>query len=708
MVFPKFFQIFTLPQQNLLFFFPLFFVIPYFLTIFQKIDKIKALNTIHAEKVRSLMNSIALLKKETQSLKKASQEHKRSELITGLNKEIADQDLIIETLRIMIHNDDAADKEIVRVLTKGPPKIRVETREELKIEIRKLKAQLAKYLAKKDETGNENAQKPGESMNLERRNSTDTQMSVKTEFNENFFQQIDTLKKENEELRLNLKAKQVIIERFEDENTEKLEELKNLRLIKTDFAVITKKYETLQKEYDEKIRVANDKKFVITYDKEMRLEELEIINKTQQGKLNLVEKNVEFELNNCRQKMEDLDKKNKELQLDNDQVLKKYDELLQRNKTLNEDLKRTRNEYEAYKKDREAIISRHEQTMKALRDDLDNMEQEKNDFESENVSLNNTIFMLKGEIKKLTVENNNLNRIIMDLKEELKSLYITQNNERDIGTSKAMQEDLSAIEKVSQKGINVEKPKFANVSTEFIEENKILKRKLKELTIRQIELTEKSEAMELELRLRGRKESNAFIKARQQERQIQKIQNMHEELKSKSTFQRMDSNLSHVSKNLENSKMLDSNLSYSQSISKMDSKISTPIRSEGLIDTDSDITSENKDLRKVLKKKQEDDLNLKIKVEALEKELKTKTGGKENKKDLNAMENEKKIKDLAEKISNISFNNSDISRSGSIRNSSVIDSNVSNLDSNIESIVSNRNGMEKIETDSNVSGFGKK
>lgn len=653
------------------------------------------------------MNSISLLKKETQSLKKASQEHKRSELITGLNKEIADQDLIIETLRAMIHNDDATDKEIVRVLTKGPPKIRVETREELKIEIRKLKAQLAKYLAKKEETGNENAQKPGDSMNLERRNSTDTQMSVKTEFNENFFQQVDTLKKENEELRLNLKAKQVIIERFEEENTEKLEELNKLRLIKTDFAVITKKYETLQKEYEEKIKEANDKKFVMTYDKEMRLEELEIINKTQQGKLNLVEKNVEFELNNCRQRLEDLDKKNKELQLDNDQVLKKYDELLQRNKTLNENLKKTRDEFESYKKDKEAIISRNEQTIKALRDDLDSMEREKNDFESENVSLNNTIFMLKGEIKKLTAENNNLNRMITDLKEELKSLYITQNNERDIGTSKPM-EDLSAIENVSQKGIIVEKPKFANVSTEFIEENKILKKKIKELTIRQIELTEKSEALELELRLRGRKESNAFIKARQQERQIQKIQNMHEELKSKNTFQRMDSNLSHVSKSLENSKMLDSNLSYSQSISKMDSKISTPIRSEGLIDTDSDITSENKDLRKVLKKKQEDDLNLKMKVEALEKELKTKTGGKENKKDLNTLENEKKIRDLAEKISNISFNNSDISRSGSIRNSSVMDSNVSNLDSNIESIVSNRNGLEKIETDSNISGFGKK
>ena len=81
------------------------------------------------------MNSIALLKKETMSLKKANQEHKRSELITSLNKEIADQDLIIETLRTLVPNEEAADKEIVKVLTKGPPKLRVETREELKMEM---------------------------------------------------------------------------------------------------------------------------------------------------------------------------------------------------------------------------------------------------------------------------------------------------------------------------------------------------------------------------------------------------------------------------------------------------------------------------------------------------------------------------------------------------------------------------------------------
>ena len=52
------------------------------------LEKIKGLNAIHAEKIRSLMNSIQLLKKENASLSKQSKEHKRSELIQQLNKDI--------------------------------------------------------------------------------------------------------------------------------------------------------------------------------------------------------------------------------------------------------------------------------------------------------------------------------------------------------------------------------------------------------------------------------------------------------------------------------------------------------------------------------------------------------------------------------------------------------------------------------------------
>ena len=76
-----------------------------------------------------------------------SKEHKRSKLIEQLNKEILDQDLVIEVLRKIIYDDkgkeggrNICDKEVVKALTKGPERIRPLTREELRMEIEKLKS----------------------------------------------------------------------------------------------------------------------------------------------------------------------------------------------------------------------------------------------------------------------------------------------------------------------------------------------------------------------------------------------------------------------------------------------------------------------------------------------------------------------------------------------------------------------------------------
>ena len=670
------------------------------------------MNTIHSEKVRSLMNSIALLKKEAMSLKKASKEHKRSELITSLNKEIADQDLIIETLRALVPNGETADKEIIRVLTKGPPKIRVETREELKIEIKKLRSQMMKFTNKKEENvNNENNMKSLNINNDEMRNSVDSQSSIKTDFNENFYQQIDLFKKENEDLRLNLKAQHVIIQKYEEENNEKLEELNKLRLIKTDFNVLTKKYETLQKEND-KIKENNNKKFVMTYDKEMRLEELEILNKTQQGKLTIVEKNAGYEMNNFKQQVEDLDLKNNELQTDNDKISIRYNELLQKNKGLNESIKKNKEEFEAFKKEKELIEKRNETMLANLRQSLIKMEEERNVFENDNTTLSNGIFLIKGDLNKLKDENQELRIQNLELKENIKDAI--KGNDIEEPVDKSKEQFYENISSILLTNINLKQP-IDNKNNEIFNENKLLKKKIKDFTIQQIELMEKIDGLELEIRLRGKKESNANIKTKQYERQTQKIQTMQEklreiELKNKSTFQRLDSNLSHNSKNSEKEKIskldLDSNLSYSLSFSKMNSKISTPLKSESLIDTNSDITTENKELKKVLKEKQEEDLNLKIRFDGLERESKGKLG-KEVKKDGGLIENERKIKDLGEKLLDMNFNNSDISRPGSILNSSVLDSNVSNLDSNIESIMSYQKN-EKIETDSNISSYKKK
>lgn len=106
-----------------------------------------AMTKIHNDKVKSLLNSLQIVKKEKAELQGLSKEHKRSKLIEQLNKEILDQDIVIEVLRKYIYDDKGRDKGrqicdqvIVKALTKGPERIRAVTREELRMEIDKLKA----------------------------------------------------------------------------------------------------------------------------------------------------------------------------------------------------------------------------------------------------------------------------------------------------------------------------------------------------------------------------------------------------------------------------------------------------------------------------------------------------------------------------------------------------------------------------------------
>ena len=102
---------------------------------------------MHADKVKGLLNSIQVLKKEKAQVESLSKEHKRSKLIEQMNKEILDQDLVIEVLRKIIYDDKGkeggrkvCDEQVVKALTKGPERIRPLTREELRMEIEKLKS----------------------------------------------------------------------------------------------------------------------------------------------------------------------------------------------------------------------------------------------------------------------------------------------------------------------------------------------------------------------------------------------------------------------------------------------------------------------------------------------------------------------------------------------------------------------------------------
>ena len=56
-----------------------------------------------------------------------------------LQEDVKLQELAINTLRSLVPDEDAADLKIKQELEKGPPKIRVLSREEMKMEIKKYK-----------------------------------------------------------------------------------------------------------------------------------------------------------------------------------------------------------------------------------------------------------------------------------------------------------------------------------------------------------------------------------------------------------------------------------------------------------------------------------------------------------------------------------------------------------------------------------------
>eukprot|EP00742_Colponemidia_sp_Colp-10_P007265 GILJ01007810.1.p1 GENE.GILJ01007810.1~~GILJ01007810.1.p1 ORF type:complete len:713 (-),score=185.21 GILJ01007810.1:80-2158(-) len=104
--------------------------------------KIRALNNLHSQKVRALMNSINELKKQVASLRLQGKDHKRSQLIDRLQHEITEQDQVIEAFKDYIRDEAVCDKIIMTALNKGPQMIRPAARQELKKEIMLLKKKL--------------------------------------------------------------------------------------------------------------------------------------------------------------------------------------------------------------------------------------------------------------------------------------------------------------------------------------------------------------------------------------------------------------------------------------------------------------------------------------------------------------------------------------------------------------------------------------
>ena len=102
-------------------------------------NKIKALNEMHSQKTKALLKSINLLKKEIQKTKHEQKDNVRHQKNERLMEDIKLQEIAINAVRKLIGDEDKCNMAIKNELEKGPARVRVKSREELKMDVQKYK-----------------------------------------------------------------------------------------------------------------------------------------------------------------------------------------------------------------------------------------------------------------------------------------------------------------------------------------------------------------------------------------------------------------------------------------------------------------------------------------------------------------------------------------------------------------------------------------
>lgn len=102
-------------------------------------EQIRAINEMHSQKIKTLLKSINSLKKEVQKSKFDQKENVRIQKIQRLEKDLADMEIVVDALRREVNQEDRCDLAIKRALEKGPKRVRIASREELKMEINSFK-----------------------------------------------------------------------------------------------------------------------------------------------------------------------------------------------------------------------------------------------------------------------------------------------------------------------------------------------------------------------------------------------------------------------------------------------------------------------------------------------------------------------------------------------------------------------------------------
>jgi len=447
-------------------------------------EKIKGLNAIHAEKIRSLMNSIQMLKKENASMSKQTKEHKRSEFIQQLNKDIADQDTVIGILRSLIPDQKKADATIIQTLSKGPARIRVPTREELKIEIKELKTKLLKFEKKKGQgtaTAEDNQMAQMEEEQPSIISTKVVEASRPNAGNAEYIMKINELNNEIEDLNLVVTGKQTEIEKYKQLISKKNEEIIELTQAKIDLKFMITKNDELKNEI-ESLRTKLNSDLYTNYDQTIKLEELELaatIHKNLQNKSNEA---IKLEIETMQNKMVEIVGHNKQLVLANTKLT---DESSGARKLLEDAKERNRK-----------LHSEHEEQVNKLHNTI-------KEKESAMKGVNTKLADYESKFDGYVVDIRNKDLMITDLQNRIAELgqQIEELESREPRQSSRV----SSHKDLDNSELEAHKQELEKETNYLKQENFRLKERVKELTKVEIELSDRVDMLEQENRFLNRK-----------------------------------------------------------------------------------------------------------------------------------------------------------------------------------------------------------
>ena len=107
--------------------------------LIKQCEEFKKGDSAAESKIKILLKSIQNLKKEVMKEKFEKKDNVRAKIIEGLKKEHQDFEVAINAIRALVGNESKCDAAVCAELQKGPKRIRIASREELKMEIKKYK-----------------------------------------------------------------------------------------------------------------------------------------------------------------------------------------------------------------------------------------------------------------------------------------------------------------------------------------------------------------------------------------------------------------------------------------------------------------------------------------------------------------------------------------------------------------------------------------